>query len=118
MDVEQIRIAKDLPDFWETTFEEHVELIGVLKGMEVTTSEGSVPVCVVSAGEVWCVVAGSLALCDRPEKQLGGCWLYISGRGRMPEGVKKFRTLEELRCWVAEIRHQGMSRELFEMVVM
>jgi hypothetical protein len=118
MDVEQLRIAKELPDFWETTFEGRVELVGVLKSMAVTTSEGCIPVSVVSVGEEWCVVAGALALCDRPGRQLGGCWLNITGQGPMPEGIKKFRTLEELRSWVAVIRQQGMSRELFEMVVM
>jgi len=118
MNAERIRIAKELPDFWETTFEERVELIGVVKGLEVTTSGGCIPVSVVSVGQDWCVVAGSLVLGDRPEKQLGGCWLHMTGHGPVPGGTKRFRTLEELRSWVAERRQHGMSRELFEMVVM
>ncbi|HHX4059056.1 TPA: hypothetical protein ACU967_005104 [Burkholderia contaminans] len=118
MNAERIRIAKELPDFWETTFEERVELIGVVKGLQVTTSEGCIPVSVVGVGQDWCVVAGSLVLANRPEKQLGGCWLYTGGHGPMPDGIKRFRTLEELRNWVAEIRQEGISRELFEMVVM
>ncbi|MGX7005138.1 hypothetical protein [Caballeronia sp. KNU42] len=110
--------AMSWPDFWLASFEPAVQLVGVLEGVSVKTSEGAVPVYVVKEGNDFCLIAGALALSAVEGVSSSECWLYLVGGRCMPEHVKRFASIEGVRGWVADARSEAFNRALFEMVIL
>ena len=114
----ELHEAMNWPDFWTVSFEPSPQLIGVVEGLSVKTSEGAGSVCVLKDGNDFCVMAGTLALSTDQGGASGDCWLRLDGARCLPKHVKRFASMEGVRGWIADARSEAFNRALFEMVIL
>ncbi|MFM0450071.1 hypothetical protein PQR21_06720 [Paraburkholderia nemoris] len=110
-----------LSGLFEVCFGSDVQLLGVIRGIKVATSEGTFSALAVRSGNEVCVVAGPVALGrasdDAPNNPL---WVYLGHRdvGLHAKAVRRFGSLVAMGRWVLEVRSTAFHPAVAEMVML
>ncbi|MFM0649389.1 hypothetical protein PQR14_34160 [Paraburkholderia bryophila] len=115
------RKARRMGGLFEVCFGGGVEILGVIRGMKVETSEGAFPVIAARNGDEVCVIAGPLALsiCSDTDPS-DSPWMYL-GHGDVglnATGIRRFSSVGVLREWVAEVRSTEFHPVVARVVVL
>lgn len=103
---------------FEVSFASDCVLLGVMRGLTLTTSEGLLPVMALRKGSDCYVVAGSFVLLDSDAHlPVDGHWSYMGreGSGLESLNVRRFESIEALGGWLAGVRgtwHPAFCSEL------
>jgi hypothetical protein len=106
---------------FEVCFEAGVELLGVIRGMNIETSEGTFPVVAAQRGDAVYVIAGPLVLADCCEgNKCEPPWIYLGhcDVGLQSDGVRRFGSVGAMRAWVAEVRSTAFHPAVTKVVVL